>query len=173
MYDLFTPNQGYRFRAVFFFQPPPLIPPLANVPAVVPSTMDTAFRRISAFGAELSMQTYQEGGWNVGNHYFPTRVSQTPIVCERGVMAVTSLTTEFLNTMSTPNTNRVMNLLVTLENVHTIDNYSAGIPISTWMFTNVMPTRWQMGDFNAESNEVVMNHLEMVYRRVYWVGLKL
>ena len=168
MFDLFTPNPGYRFKTLFLFQAPFL-----NTPALLPSPMDISFRRVSAFGAELSMQVYQEGGWNVGNHYFPTRVNHSPIVCERGVLAVTPLTTEFLNAMSTPNTNRTMNLLVTLENVHTIENYPAGIPISVWLFTNVMPTRWQMGAFNSESNEVVMNHLEMVYRRVFWVGVKL
>lgn len=140
------PPLGFRF-SVFFF-----------IGGVVPNPLDFRFKKVSGIGSSISTSTLNEGGQNLYSHKLPERVQYENLVLERGLAIGSPLVVEFNAAMSlfkfVPS-----NVLVSLLD-------EAGIPISSWLFTNAYPVKWTVSSLDADSNTVVIETMELSYQRM-------
>lgn len=140
------PPLGFRF-GVFFF-----------IGGVVPNPLDFRFKKVSGIGSTISTSTLNEGGQNLYSHKLPERVQYENLVLERGLAVGSPLVVEFNAAMSlfkfVPS-----NVLVSLLD-------EAGIPISSWLFTNAYPVKWTVSSLDADSNAVVIETMELSYQRM-------
>ncbi|MFM0067286.1 phage tail protein [Paraburkholderia aspalathi] len=44
------------------------------------------------------------------------------------------------------------------------------MPVCGWFLNDVLPVKWQTGELNANSNTVLVNTLELAYRKMTWLG---
>lgn len=137
---------GFRF-GVFFF-----------IGGVVPNPLDFRFKKVSGIGSTISTSTLNEGGQNLYSHKLPEKVQYENLVLERGLAIGSPLVVEFNAAMSlfkfVPS-----NVLVSLLD-------EAGIPISSWLFTNAYPVKWTVSSLDADSNTVVIETMELSYQRM-------
>jgi len=140
------PPLGFRF-GVFFF-----------AGGVLPNPLDIRFKRVSGIGASVSTHPVEEGGQNLYTHQLPEKIQHDNLVLERGMAIGSLVVAEFNITLSlfkfSPG-----NALVSLLD-------EAGIPISSWLFSKVYPVKWALSDLDAETNQVVIETLELAYQRM-------
>ena len=141
-----APPLGFRFGAFFF------------VGGVLPNPLDIRFKKVSGLTATIETTKVEEGGENLFVHRFPKQITYENLVLERGLAVGSPLVIEFNVAMSLfqflPS-----NVLVTLLN-------DTGIPISAWLFMKAYPVKWSVSDLDADSNEVVIERLELAYERM-------
>lgn len=146
-----APPVAFHFQVVFFAL------------GVLPNPLDIRFQRVSGLSAEISTETYGEGGQNLYSHRFPGRISYNNLVLERGLVVGSPLKIEFNLAMSTfsffPS-----NVLVMLLNENSE-------PTASWLFWKAYPVRWSVSDFNANSNEIVIETMELAYTRFQTLSL--
>lgn len=141
-----NPPLGFRF-GVFFF-----------AGGAIPNPIDIMFQKVSGLGSRVETMAVEEGGQNLYTQYIPKRINHENLVLQRGLLVGSPLAMEFNNTMSRfkfcPS-----NVLVTL-----MDN--TRIPIASWLFMKAYPVKWSVSDLDAESNSVVIEHMELTYQRM-------
>lgn len=140
------PPLGFRF-GVFFF-----------AGGVLPNPLDIRFKRVSGIGASVATRTVEEGGQNLYAHYLPEKIQHDNLVLERG-MAIGSLVVAEFNTTLSLFKFSPGNALVSLLD-------EAGIPISSWLFIKAYPVKWTLADLAADTNQVVIETLELAYQRM-------
>ncbi len=151
MIDLFAPEVSHRFLATFFFDK-------------IPSPLDLRFQKISGLSRQLETSPHREGGENVGNLHFPERVTHGSLVLERGVMNLTPLTWVFNDVMGGFNIRHATVVVILLNH--------ASVPVCSWTLTQALPVKWQTSDLDASSNAVLINTLELAYKDMRWLGVK-
>ncbi len=150
---LITPVVSHSFTAAFLFN------------RLIPSPIDFFFQKISGLSWNMNMQDRIEGGVNVGMHHLPERVQHGTLVLERGVMAVTPLTLTF-NLVMEQFSSIYADVVIIL-----FDHKKS--PISSWTVTNARPKSWEVGELDANSNQILINRMELVYNDITWLGVKL
>lgn len=145
------PPLGFRF-GVFFF-----------IGGVVPNALDFRFKNVSGISARVATHPLNEGGQNLYSHKLPERVQYENLVLERGLAVSSPLVVEFNVAMSlfkfTPS-----NVLVSLLD-------EAGEPITSWLFVNAYPIKWNVSSLDAESNTVVIETMELSYQRMQTIRI--
>ncbi len=149
--DIFAPTVAHRFVATFFIKG-------------IPSPLDMQFQSISGLSRELNVESFRQGGDNVGNIHLPLGVSNPNLVLERGVMMVTPVMGVFDRTLSTFNAN-YMTIVVMLLSDHFL-------PVCSWTLSNALPVKWSTDGFDANSNKILVNTLELSYEKLTWMGVK-
>jgi len=150
---------------------------MMNIPAVshrflvnflfnnIPSPFDIAFQRVSGLSRTLAVSQHREGGENVRNLWLAEQVDHGSLVLERGVMNASPLTLQFDRVLRRENT-QWANVVIILLN-------ELSLPVTTWTLSHALPVRWQMGDLDAGSNQVLINTLELRYQDMRMLGIKL
>lgn len=149
--DLFTPEVSHRFMTSFVFNG-------------IPSPLDLSFQRIQGLSREMAVTPVDEGGENHRNMHLADKITHGSLVLERGVMALTPLTSIFDQVLS-GNTRMYADVVILLLN-------HLSLPVCSWTFSNALPVRWQTGDLDANSNSVLINTLELRYQNMSWLGVK-
>jgi len=129
------------------------------VGGVVENPIDIRFQRVSGISADISPETYEEGGQNLFSHRFPNRVSYGNLILERGLMIGSPLAMEFKAALNT------FTFLPGNVQVFLLDGNSD--PVASWMFLKTYPVRWSISDLNATSNEVVIETMELAYTHFF------
>jgi phage tail-like protein len=141
-----APPLGFRF-GVFFF-----------IGGVVPNPLDFRFKKVSGITSTITTRTLNSGGQNLYSYKLPERVQYENLVLERGLAVGSPLVIEFNVAMSmfkfAPS-----NVLVTLLE-------ETGVPISSWLFMNAYPVKWSVSNLDADSNQVVIETMELAYQRM-------
>lgn len=146
---------GFRF-GVFFF-----------AGGVIPNPVDIRFQKVSGLSAEVSLDTYAEGGENLYTHRLPTRIDYGNLVLERGMVVGSPLNIEFNLAMSMfeflPS-----NVMVTLfgEPDDPTAGAGTGIPQAAWLFIRAFPVKWTTSPLDATSESVVIDTMELAYSRM-------
>ncbi|MBA3843348.1 MAG: phage tail protein [Actinobacteria bacterium] len=151
MSDLMMPEPSHRFLATFFFQR-------------LPSPLDIRFSHISGLNAEVSGEVLREGGRNVGGILLPDQVTFGTLSLERGIVAATPITLWFDRMMSELR-GHYADVVIMLLN-------EGGLPVCSWTVSQALPSRWSTGDLDASGNTVLINHLELTYHDMLWMGAK-
>lgn len=136
----------YRFGVYFF------------VGGVALNPIDTRWQRVSGLSTTVSLTNHQEGGQNLYTHRLPERISYGNLVLERGLTVGSPLVVEFQAALSlfafVPST-----VIVTLYG-------DESVPVAGWMFLRAFPTKWTTSDLDADSNEIVIDTMELSYARM-------
>ncbi|RAX01818.1 MULTISPECIES: phage tail protein [unclassified Photorhabdus] len=151
MNNLYTPAVSHRFIASFLFNN-------------IPSPLDIAFQRISGLSRELQTSQHSQGGENARNVWLAEKIQHGSLILERGVMTVTPLTLVFDHVLRGEKA-------VYADVVIMLLNENA-LPVASWTLSNALPVRWSTGDFDANSNTVLVNSLELRYQDMRWLGVK-
>lgn len=146
-----NPPLVYRF-GVFFF-----------AGGVIPNPLDFMFQKVSGLGSTVETAAVQEGGQNLYTQALPKKIKYENLVLERGLVVGSPLVIEFNAAMSMfkfyPS-----NVLVMLFD-HT------RIPIASWLCMKAYPVKWSVSDLDANSNSVMIEHLELSYQRMQVIRL--
>lgn len=131
----------------------------------IPSPFDIAFQRVSGLSRTLAVSQHREGGENARNLWLAEQVEHGSLVLERGVMNTTPLTLQFDHVLRREST-QWANVVIMLLN-------EQSLPVTTWTLSHALPVRWQIGDLDASSNQVLINTLELRYQDMRMLGIKL
>lgn len=152
--SLFEPELNHRFQAFFML-------------GYFPDVLSTRFERISGLSRQIDVQSFREGGNNIGSRYLPQGISFGNLTFERGVMTVSPLTAAFDYIMSGFKTSALyLSADIMLMSAR-------GLPVATWSASRALPVRMSIGGFDANSGSVLIDSMEITCQRIEWVGTKL
>ena len=136
---------GYRFQVTFL------------VTGLIPNPIDVAFRKVSGLSQSVSTENYHEGGVNDATLKLPTKVDYENLVLERGLAGLTPLTGEFILSLSLFKF-YTSNVIITLLD-------EGGSPTKAWLLLKAYPVKWSVSEFDADSSQLVIDHMELAYNR--------
>ncbi|MGV3589264.1 MAG: phage tail protein [Adhaeribacter sp.] len=117
---------------------------------------DTRWQSVTGLSVDFDTETFKEGGENRFEHVLPVRTKYPDLVLKRGMLAKDSKVFEWCTKAFQQREFTLANLLVTLLN----ENHE---PLKTWNVVNAWPKKWSVSDFNAETNAIVIETLELKY----------
>ena len=112
------------------------------------------FAEVSGLESEIQIEDYQEGGVNGFVHRLPGRTSHANLVLRHGLTAISTLWNWYYGT--TQGIIRRKNGTIMLLDPRQI-------PVMWWNVRNALPVRWTGPTFNAASDEVGFETLELVH----------
>jgi phage tail-like protein len=145
------PILGFRF-SVFFF-----------ALGVIPNPLDIRFQKVSGLSVEVETEDLIEGGQNLYAHKLPIGIRYENLVLERSMVIGSPLNIEFNVAMSRFKF-KPSNVMVTL-----MDEDKS--PLAAWLFMNAYPVKWSTSDLDAEEPGLVIDTMELAYRRMQMVRI--
>jgi phage tail-like protein len=148
------------------YYPPPAF---AFCVSIVPGTgsaqqpkSDAAFQEVSGIDPHVTVEEVTEGGLNAYVHQLPGVTKHGNLVLKRGYMMLASVFGDWASqtvgsSLSTPVVTQVLNVILISPK---------GQPLITWTLDNAWPVKWEASGFNAKSNEVLIETLEIAYGSV-------
>ena len=124
------------------------------------SALDLAiggFRQCSGLESTLETETYLEGGINNRVHQFPSRLTYSNIVLERGMSLGDGLWLWHKEFIEGKGTRR--DGFITLMN-------EGRLPIKTWTFKNGLPVKWSGPTLNAQDSAISIETLEIAHEQL-------
>jgi phage tail-like protein len=112
------------------------------------------FTEVSGLEGQVEMEEYREGGVNDFVHQLPSRTSHSNLVLSHGLTSMSTLWNWYYDTTQG---------MIQRRN-GTIMLLDAGqAPVMWWNFRNALPVRWTGPAFNAASDEVGVESLELAH----------
>lgn len=145
------PIPSYRFIVT-------LMPGDAYLPPAQAATLPlvaSEFLEAKGLGADLEITSYAEGGVNDHLHLLPVRHSWTRISLRRGVVRDGGLWSWYMAGLTQSLGARRDGAVILLT--------PAGTPAMTWMFHAGLAAKWTGPEFNALSNAVAVEALEIAH----------
>jgi len=124
---------------------------------------DTGFREVSGITASVSETTYEEGGENRFVHRLPERITYENLVLKRGVLKGSELIGWFRDSMESYRFDPKSVLVTLLNEEHE--------PLEAWNFINAYPVKWSVESFDAMSNEVAVETIELAFQYYRRMGI--
>jgi phage tail-like protein len=149
------PSVSHRFAATFF-----LHAPVGFIK--IPSLIDVNFQSISGLGLQMEGESFHEGGDSVSQIYLPKKVNHGNLVLRRGVMKVTPVSAVFQYAL-----NSFRGVYFDVVIMLFDHRYK---PVCYWTATDAQPVKWEPGELDANSNQVLVNTIELAYRELTWAG---
>jgi phage tail-like protein len=119
-------------------------------------TDDARFQSVSGLSVEYEYESFKEGGENRFEHKLPVRTRYSDLVLKRGMLAdsvvIKWFTAAFKDREFSP------------ADVSVILMNEKGDPLRVWNVAHAVPKKWQVSDFNASENSVVIETMELAYR---------
>jgi phage tail-like protein len=131
------------------------------------ASVDGSFQEVSGISTEIKTKELYEGGENRFAYKLPEAISYSPLQLKRGLVSSLSAlgewcTETFENGFDQPIvTKPVMVSLLDESN----------LPLMSWVFLGAYPTKWSVSTFNAQNNEIVVESLELTYRRFELINI--
>lgn len=146
------PPMAFRF-GVFFF-----------VKGIIPNPIDIRFQKVSGFSASIETSSLEEGGQNGSAGFrFPEKVKYENLRLERGITLLSPLNIQISLAFS--------ELQLYPSNVLVILFDDSNFPFSAWLFKKAYPVKWSLSDFDADSNQLVVETLELAYSEFTMIRL--
>lgn len=140
---LIYPPVGFHFVVTF------------NLPGI-PSPQDARFMEVSGLNVEMEMESFKEGGQNRFTHQLPVRSKYDDLTLKRG-MIQGSLLRDWCRDAFDSFVFSPADLLIFL-----LDENHA--PIYNWKVVGAIPKKWQVSNFNAGDNAIVVETLILSYK---------
>ncbi len=124
---------------------------------------DHQFQSVSGLSIDLETEEVAEGGENRFKHKIPVRTKYPNLVLKRGMLmdsGVIKWCREALENYNFKPIDLTVSLLV--KDAKSLITGDAK-PLQTWNITHAYPVKWNIGDFNAEENKLVIETLELSY----------
>jgi phage tail-like protein len=128
--------------------------PTFNFAVEIEGLLVGGFTEVSGLESDIEVEEYREGGVNGFVHRLPGRTSYSNLVLTHGLTGISTLWDWYYGT--TQGVIRRKNGTIMLLNPQQI-------PVMWWNFRNGLPVRWTGPTFNAASDEVGVEALELVH----------
>lgn len=117
---------------------------------------DSRFQSVGGLNVELETENVKEGGENRFTHMLPVRSKYPNLVLKRGMLTGSKLVQWCLDSFNTIEISPADLIVSLLDEEHN--------PLKTWKIKNAWPVKWDVGDFNAEENKLVVETIELTYQ---------
>lgn len=131
----------------------PIKPAAAYRFSIIVNDIEMGFQRVSGIVREAGIETYQEGGLNDRVHIFPKQGGEAVLSLERGVYRGDKLPFYLVG-------ERLGSLHLSVLN-------SEGTPLKSYMFSNILVKKWEVGEMSAQNSEVLIERFEVCYEEFY------
>lgn len=139
----YYPPVGFHFAVEFGFLPQ--------------GSNDARFQEVSGLNTELSIEEVNEGGENRFSHRLPGRAKFPNLVLKRGYLTDSQLIDWCRDAIEN------FDFMTTTVNITLLNEEHQ--PVSgTFSFIDAWPVKWSISGFNAKSNEIVVETLELAYK---------
>lgn len=112
------------------------------------------FTEVSGLESEVEVEEYREGGVNGFVHKLPARTSHSNLVLSHGLTSLSTLWNWYYDTTQGVIQRRNGTIML-------LDPQQ--VPVMWWNFRNALPVRWTGPTFNAASDEVGVEALELAH----------
>lgn len=119
------------------------------------SDKEFQFQSVSGLSAELETEEIAEGGENRFKHTLPVRAKYQNLVLKRGLVVKSGL----INWCR----DAIENFIIKPTNITISLLNEENQPLASWKVINAYPVKWDISDFNAEENKIVIETLELTY----------
>jgi phage tail-like protein len=117
---------------------------------------DVRFQSVSGLSVEYDYESFKEGGENRFEHKLPVRTKYSDMVLKRGMLTDSKVIKWFLDAFQAREF-RSTDVAVILMS-------EKGDIVRTWKVAHAIPKKWQVSDFNANENAIVIETMELTYR---------
>ncbi|MGC2237430.1 MAG: phage tail protein [Pyrinomonadaceae bacterium] len=142
--ELDNPLLGFRF-GVFIFGSTGISHPL-----------DFRFQSVSGLSVSVELSGGGSEGTNASKRALPERLKYENLTLKRGLPLFSTLRMEVHKSLSqfkfSPR-----NVLVSILDEN-------ALPLSSWMFSEAFPVKWSLSELNANSNDIIVEELELKYK---------
>ncbi len=115
------------------------------------------FSEVSGLSSEINLESYEEGGLNDYVHQFPKHTTYPNLVLSRGLVNIDLFYTWYQATSQ--------GLIQQLNGTILLLN-SQQIPVMWWTFKKAYPVKWEGPQFNAGSDEIAVEKIELVHQGI-------
>jgi phage tail-like protein len=112
------------------------------------------FTEVSGLESDIEVEEYREGGVNGYVHKLPGPARHANLVLSHGLTSISSLWDWYYNT-TLGTIQRKNGTIVLLD--------PQQVPVMWWNFRNALPVRWTGPSFNANSDEVAVESVELAH----------
>lgn len=137
------------------YYPPPGFHFKVEFTGITARKNDHQFQSVSGLSVDLDTEEIAEGGENRFKHKIPVRTKYPNLVLKRGLL-VDSGVIEWCRKALEDFEFQPINLTVKLLD----DKHE---PLLSWNVVHVYPVKWNVGDFSAEENKLVIESMELAY----------
>jgi len=117
---------------------------------------DIRFSDVGGLSLELSTEEKIEGGQNRYTQKFPTRAKYPELTLKRGLLNDTAIFPWVKDCIE--------NFNIQPKNVDVILLNDEHQPLRTWHLVNAYPTKWNVSDFSAKNNAIVVESMQLFYQ---------
>jgi len=116
---------------------------------------DHQFQSVSGLSEDLETEEVAEGGENRFKHKIPVRTKYPNLVLKRGMLMDSGIIAWCRDALEKYEIKPVDITVSLLNEKHE--------PLQTWKVVHAYPVKWNVADFNAEENKIVIETLELSY----------
>ncbi len=135
------PPLGFHFNVQFQFDSGPV---------------NIGFQDVSGIGVDLETESITEGGENRFTYKLPIRAAYTNLVLKRAMITSGDLISWCNDAIENLDISPVSVVVSLLNEQHE--------PLKSYAFINAYPLKWSVSNFNAESNNLVIETIELYYQ---------
>lgn len=128
-----------------------------------PAIPDTSFQEVSGLSMELEYELLEEKGENYFVHKLPKAVKHPNLTLKRAMEPLSDPLSAWVNDTIDGGFNK--KIVPRRIDIHLLGPESK--PLASWNFSNAFPVKWEVGAFNAERNELVIETLELCYHEIH------
>ena len=115
------------------------------------------FSEVSGLESQIEMEDFREGGLNHYVHHFPAQTTQSNLTLTKGMAGIASLWDWYYN--ATQGIIQRKHGTIMMMNAQQI-------PVMWWSFYNACPTKWTGPQFDASSDNVAFEAVEIVHEGI-------
>ncbi|MDR2084111.1 MAG: phage tail protein [Bacteroidales bacterium] len=121
---------------------------------------EVAFKEVSGLNSEMEVETIKEGGLNDYEHKLPKQIKHSNLILKRASMPLTSAVQIWIKTCLESDFSQPF-FRVCMQ-ISLLNEY--GIPARNWLCANALPVKWELGSFDSQKNEIMIETLEFAYQ---------
>jgi phage tail-like protein len=118
---------------------------------------EAVFTEVGAIHIDMTVDTVEEGGQNDFVHQLPGRSHVSNVTLKRGMTRSNEFCKWYMR--GTPGA-------LERKNVTLVTYDLQGKPLQRWVFRKAFPVKWYSSGFNADSNAVAIESLELAHEGV-------
>ncbi len=128
-----------------------------NFKVEIGGVIEGGFTEITGLSSEIKLESYEEGGVNSFVHQFPKNTTYPNLVFTRGLVSNDLFFTWYKATSEG---------IIEQKNGTIFLLNSERIPVLWWTFKNAYPVKWEGPTFNASSDEIAIERIELVHQGI-------
>ncbi len=117
---------------------------------------DIHFQEVSGLNVDITTTELKEGGENRFKHQLPEIPKYNNLILKRGLITGSALFKWCQKAITTFDFDPAFIIISLLNSQH--------LPLVTWNVIDAFPVRWQTSNFNAETNDLAIETIEMAYK---------